>query len=610
MKQFWAILERFIPPYKKYMFANIFFNILAALFTVFSFGMLIPVLNILFEIEKEVVELQEFSFKFDILKNNLYYYVSLAKNHYGQELTLLLVGCFYILATLLKVGFTFLASYYIIYIRNGIVRDIRNQIYTKIIMLPLSFFSEERKGDIMARMTGDVTEVENSVMNSLDMLIKNPIMILVCVFTMFFMNWQLTLFVFVLLPISGFIIGRVGKSLKQHSMEGQNKMGELLSTTEETLTGHRIIKAFNAEEKMEERFDEENNTYRRIMNRLMRRRSLAHPMSEFLGSITIIFLLGYGGSIIFKQETSFDAPAFITFLGLFYSIINPAKALSSAAYSIQKGLASMDRIDTILNAKSSIEEVDNPHDYTTFSDCIQYQNLSFSYDGKKEVLHDINVTIKKGETIALVGHSGSGKTTFADLLPRFYDATNGQILVDDTNIKYASLKSLRNLMGNVNQDPILFNDTVFNNIAFGMEDATLDEVIEAAKIANAHEFISQMREGYQTNIGDGGGRLSGGQRQRLSIARAVLKNPPIMILDEATSALDTQSEKLVQEALENLMEDRTSIVIAHRLSTIQKADRIYVFKDGEIVETGKHKELIELNGLYKELNQMQSLGQE
>lgn len=493
-----------------------------------------------------------------------------------------------------------------IFIRNGVVRDIRTKIYNKVLELPLAFFSEERKGDVMARITGDVTEVENSVMNSLDMLFKNPIQILILLATMIFMSWKLTIFVLVLLPISGFIIGRVGKNLKRQSMEGQNKMGDLLSVTEETLSGHRIIKAFNAEDKMQQHFSEENNRYRRIMNRLMRRRALAHPMSELLGSITIIVLLWYGGQLILHSDGSFQAPEFISYLVIFYSIINPAKALSDASYSIQKGLASMDRIDKILLAESSIKEVENSIMLKDFSENIKYSNVSFTYDEKVDVLKHIYVEVKKGQTVALVGQSGSGKTTFADLLPRFYDVAGGRITIDGVDIRKANIKSLRHLMGNVNQDPILFNDTFFNNIAFGVPSATQEEVEQAAKIANAHDFIMATEKGYQSNIGDRGGRLSGGQRQRISIARAVLKNPPIMILDEATSALDTQSEKYVQEALDNLMKDRTSIVIAHRLSTIRNADMILVFKDGEIVERGKHAELLAQNGVYKTLHRMQN----
>lgn len=605
MKEFIQIIRRFVPPYKGYLFQNILYNILTAIFTSFSFVILIPVLNILFDLEQDVTEYPEFALSFEYIKQLLYYYVTIIKNRFGVEMTLLLVGGFYVLMTFFKVGTAYLASYTMIYIRNGVVRDVRNKIYGKLLHLPLSFFSEERKGDVMARVTGDVTEVENSIMNSLDMMFKNPIMILVLLVTMILMSWKLTIFVLVLLPISGYIIGYVGKNLKRHSMEGQNKMGDILSTIEETLSGHRVVKAFNAETKMNDRFEEQSNSYRRTMNRLQRRYHMAHPLSELLGAITIILLLWYGGRLILSSNSTFLASDFIAYIAVFYSIIAPAKALSNASYSIQKGLASMERIDKILLAENNIVEVENPMEVAMFNESIKYSNVAFSYDGKVDVLKHIYVEIKKGQTVALVGHSGSGKTTFVDLLPRFYDVAGGRVTVDGEDIRKMSIRSLRELMGNVNQDPILFNDTFFNNIAFGVENATEEEVIKASKIANAHEFIMATKEGYQTNIGDRGGRLSGGQRQRISIARAVLKNPPIMILDEATSALDTQSEKYVQEALDNLMKDRTSIVIAHRLSTIRKADLILVFQDGEIVERGKHEELLAKEGVYKQLYEMQ-----
>lgn len=605
MKGFIQIIKRFVPPYKSYLFQNILFNILTAIFTSFSFVILIPVLNILFGLEQDVTEYPEFALSFDYVKQLLYYYVTIIKNKFGVEMTLLLVGGFYVLMTFFKVSTAYLSSYTMIYIRNGVVRDIRNQIYQKLLYLPLSFFSEERKGDVMARVTGDVTEVENSIMNSLDMMFKNPIMIFVLLGTMIVMSWKLTIFVLILLPISGYLIGKVGKSLKRHSMEGQNKMGDILSTIEETLSGHRVVKAFNAEGKMDDRFGTQTNSYRRIMNRLQRRYHMAHPLSELLGAMTIILLLWYGGRLILGAESTFLASDFIAYIAIFYSIIAPAKSLSNASYSIQKGLASMERIDKILLAENDIKEIDNPLEVKVFDESIKYSNVAFSYDGKVDVLKHIYVEIKKGQTVALVGHSGSGKTTFVDLLPRFYDVAGGRITVDGNDIRKMSVQSLRELMGNVNQDPILFNDTFFNNIAFGVENATEEAVINASKIANAHEFIMATENGYQTNIGDRGGRLSGGQRQRISIARAVLKNPPIMILDEATSALDTQSEKYVQEALDNLMKDRTSIVIAHRLSTIRKADMILVFQEGEIVERGKHEELLAKEGVYKQLHEMQ-----
>lgn len=606
MKHLISILWRFLPPYKKFLGLNIIFNILTAIFTSVSFVMLIPVLNILFKKENEVYKLPEFEMNMDYVQDLLGYYFTDLKYAVGIENSLLIAGGFYIVATLLKVGTEYLAAVSMINIRNSVVRDIRNQIYGKVLALPLAFFSEERKGDVMARITGDVTEVENSVMNSLNMLFKNPIMILVLLGTMIFMSWRLTIFVLVLLPISGFIIGQVGKNLKRQSKAGQDKMGELLSITEETLSGHRIIKAFNAEHKMSTVFDTENNNYRSIMNRLMSRYVLAHPVSELMGAATIIILLWYGGTLILDPSQGFEASVFISYLAIFYSIINPAKALSNASYTIQKGLAAMERIDMILQAENTIKEEENPETLEKFEDKIVYSNVSFTYDEKVDVLKHIYVEIPKGQTVALVGQSGSGKTTFVDLLPRFYDVAGGRITIDGVDIREASIKSLRDLMGNVNQDPILFNDTFFNNIAFGVPNATKEQVEQAAKIANAHEFIMATEKGYETNIGDRGGRLSGGQRQRVSIARAVLKNPPIMILDEATSALDTQSEKYVQEALDNLMKDRTSIVIAHRLSTIRNADMILVFKDGEIVERGKHEELIAQNGAYKLLHEMQN----
>jgi subfamily B ATP-binding cassette protein MsbA len=500
-----------------------------------------------------------------------------------------------------------LGSYHIIDIRNGVVRDMREQIYSKIVSLPIPFFTEEKKGDIIARSTGDVQEVENSIMNSLDMFLKNPILIIVALVAMIIMSPQMTLFVFILLPIAGGIIGRIGKSLKKKSRLGQNKMGDLLSTIEETLSGLRIIKAFSAENKVKDNFNVENNDYRKIMNSLMRRRVLAHPISEFLGTVVIVIVLWYGGRLILNGETGMNGAGFIAYLVIFYSIINPAKAFSKALYSIQKGLAAMDRIDQILSAESTIVDRANAKQVSKFENAIEYRDVSFSYNGEKQVLKNINLEIPKGKTVALVGQSGSGKTTFVDLLPRFYDVTEGGIFVDGEDIRDLKIADMRNLMGNVNQESILFNDTIFNNIAFGVENASLEDVIKAAKIANAHDFISATKDAYHTNIGDRGGKLSGGQRQRLSIARAVLKNPPIMILDEATSALDTESERLVQDALDKLMKNRTSIVIAHRLSTVKNADLICVFHEGEIVERGKHDELIEKNGAYKKLYNMQLL---
>lgn len=574
------------------------------MFTVFSVTMMIPILEILFGLSKDVNELVPWAMNLDAVKHNLYYYITVFKDANGAGLTLLFVGLFVIIATLLKVGFFYLGAFEAIYIRNGVVKDIREQIFSKILKLALPFFSEERKGDIISRITGDVTEVENSIMSSLDMFLKNPIIILVLLVSMLVMSPSMTLFIFLVLPIAGFIIGRVGKSLKKVSREGQDKMGMILTVVEETLGGLRIIKAFNAERKMNARFYSELHDYKSIMNRLMRRRELAHPLSELLGTIVIIIVVWYGGTLILNKNSELSGPEFIAYLAIFYQIINPAKAFTTALYSIQKGLASMDRIDKILLADVTIPEASNAQSISTLSNDIEYRNVTFAYD-EKIVLNNVSLRVPKGKTIALVGQSGSGKTTFVDLLPRFYDVVGGQILIDGIDIRHLKLHALRDLMGNVNQEAILFNDTIFNNIAFGVENTTMPEVIAAAKVANAHDFIIETEHGYDTVIGDRGSKLSGGQRQRLSIARAILKNPPILILDEATSALDTESERLVQDALENLMKNRTSIVIAHRLSTVRNADLICVFHEGEIVERGTHDELIELDGRYKRLHSMQ-----
>lgn len=606
MRDFIQILKRFIPPYKMRLVKNILYNIFSAIFGSVSFVILVPVLNILFGLDKEVWEPVPFALTQESLMHNFNYYITLCKSQFSPQTTLLIAGGFFALAALFKTSCAYMASYEIIYIRNGVVRDIRKLIYHKILTLPLPFFSEERKGDIIARTTGDVQEVENSIMNSLEMFFQNPILILIYLAAMIFMSWQLTLFVLVLLPVMGTLIGKVGKSLKKSSKEGQDKMGEILSNIEETLSGLRVIKAFNAEKKVERVFSNYNEDYRRIMNRLMRRRSLAHPMSEFLGTIVVVIVVWFGGILILSNHPVMEPSQFISYIALFYSIINPAKQFSTALYSIQKGAAAMDRIDDILNARSSIQEPSRPKPLKEFNDKIEYKNVRFAYRSDKLVLKNITLSIPKGKTVALVGQSGSGKSTFVDLLPRFYDVSGGEILIDGTNIKDVTFHDLRELMGNVNQDPILFNDTIYNNITFGVEHATQEQVEQAARIANAHEFIMQTEKGYQTVIGDRGGKLSGGQRQRLSIARAVLKNPPIMILDEATSALDTESEKLVQEALDNLMKNRTSIVVAHRLSTIRNADMICVFHDGEIVERGNHEELLKQNGIYAKLYNMQN----
>lgn len=614
MKDFLRILRRFVPPYKIYMVLNIVFNILSAILNLFSFALIIPILNILFKLNDEIYTYKDWVFDPwtweswkatpELIKNNFFWFVSDMIETDGGSFTLIILGAFLIVATFLKVATMYLAFFTMIPIRTGVVRDIRNQINKKITELSLGFFSEERKGDIIARVSGDVNEVEASIMSSLDMLFKNPILIIIYLIGMIVISWQLTVFVLILLPVAGYIMGQVGKKLKRKSLEGQQMWGGLMSQIEETLGGLRIIKAFNAEKKIQTRFENSNDEFRRTTNRIYRRQQMAHPMSEFLGTATIAIVLWYGGTLILSNNSSIDASTFIYYLVIFYSIINPAKDLSKSVYAIQKGLASMDRIDKILKAESDIKDPVEPKKIE-LNKHIKYNNVWFKYQ-HDWVLKGIDLTIPKGKTVALVGQSGSGKSTLVDLLPRFYDVTEGSITIDDTDLREATLYDLRSLMGNVNQEAILFNDTFFNNISFGVEGATLEQVQEAARIANAHEFIMASEEGYNTNIGDRGGKLSGGQRQRISIARAILKNPPILILDEATSALDTESERLVQDALENLMRNRTTVVIAHRLSTIRNADEICVMHEGEIVERGRHEELLALDGYYKRLCDMQS----
>ncbi|MDR1162001.1 MAG: ABC transporter ATP-binding protein/permease [Tannerellaceae bacterium] len=614
MKDFFRILRRFIPPYKKYLIWNVVFNILSAVLNLFSFVLIIPILNILFKIGNQVYafapwHVQPASWEWwkslpELVKDNFFWYVADLVEQHGASFTLVILGLFLVSMTFLKVGAMYLSFFTMIPIRTGVVRDIRNQIVQKITQLPLGFFSEERKGDIIARVSGDVNEIETSIMSSLDMLFKNPILIGIYLVGMLIISWQLTLFVFILLPLAGYIMGKVGKTLKRKSLLGQEQWGYLMSQVEETLSGLRIIKAFNAEKKIRTRFRESNETFRKTTNKIYMRQQLAHPMSEFLGTLTIAIVLWYGGSLILSANSTIDASTFIYYLVIFYSLINPAKDLSKASYAIQKGLASMERIDKILLAETNIKDPLHPRKIALEKQ-IAYRNVWFKYNNDW-VLKGINLVIPKGQTIALVGQSGSGKSTLVDLLPRFYDVTEGSITIDDTDIRHATLYDLRALMGNVNQEAILFNDTFFNNITFGVDNATQAEVEEAARIANAHDFIMASEEGYNTNIGDRGGKLSGGQRQRISIARAILKNPPILILDEATSALDTESERLVQQALENLMRNRTTIVIAHRLSTIRNAGEICVMHEGEIVERGKHEELFLLNGYYKKLCDMQS----
>ena len=609
MKELWTLFRRFVPPYKKYLFLNILCNFLAAFLTLFSFAIIIPILEILFKIKEANYHLMSWesgSIK-DVIINNFYYYTQECITDWGPVGTLAAMAGLLVFMTMLKTGATYLSSFFVIPMRAGIVRDIRNYVYDKIVQLPIGYFTNERKGDVMARMTGDVSEVENSIMSTLDMLFKDPIMIIVCLGMMLFLSWQLTIFVLLLLPIAGSVMGRIGKRLKRASFEGQNQWGVLMSYIEETLGGLRIIKAFNAEDKVRTRFHEGNQEFFRISRAVQRRQSLAHPMSEFLGTITIAIVLVFGGTLILSGTSGMNAASFIYYMVMFYSIINPAKDLTKAMYSIQRGLASMERVDAILSAHNPIQDPKDPEYITNLRGEIKYDNVTFGYDPAVPVVKGVSLTIHPGETVALVGQSGSGKSTMADLLPRFYDIDKGSISVDGHDIRSLRVHDLRGMMGNVNQEAILFNDTIFNNIAFGVKNATMEQVVEAAKIANAHDFISATEDGYNTCIGDRGCRLSGGQRQRLSIARAILKNPPILILDEATSALDSESEKLVQEALERLMKNRTTLVIAHRLSTIKNASQICVMHEGEIVEHGTHAELIALNGYYTRLVEMQSM---
>ena len=608
MKEFLNVLRRFVPPYKKYLILSVVFNILSAILNIFSFAALIPILQILFQTSDAATATELMDWDWTkiqtVLMNNMNYYVNGLIAEWGQTTTLLFIGLFLAATTFLKTGAYFLSAATIIPIRTGVVRDIRNQLYEKITSLPLGFFSEERKGDIIARMSGDVQEIENSIMASLEMLFKNPILIVSYFAALIFISWELTLFTLIIVPIMGWFMGWVGRKLKAQSIQAQALWSDTMSQVEETLGGLRIIKAFCAEKRMNRRFDSINSAYRNDIMRVNIRQSSAHPMSEFLGTIMIVIVLWFGGILVINNHT-LSGPIFIYYMVMLYSIINPLKDFSKAGYNIPKGLASMERVDKILMAENDIKEPEQPKHLQSFEHQIEFRHVSFRY-GEQWVLKDINLVIPKGKTIALVGQSGSGKSTLVDLIPRYYDVQEGEVLIDGINVKDLGIYDLRQLIGNVNQEAILFNDTFRNNISFGVTSATQEQIEEAAKIANAYDFIMASEQGFDTNIGDRGGRLSGGQRQRVSIARAILKNPPILILDEATSALDTESERLVQDALERLMKTRTTVAIAHRLSTIKNADEICVLHDGKIVERGTHEELLASDGYYKKLHEMQS----
>ena len=610
MKQFLQIMRRYLSPYKSSLVWAVVLNIYSQVMNVVSFVVLIPILNILFQIDQKVYHYQEWTWSTlnkDLLVNNGYAYVQELMAQHGAFVTLCIMGGGLVVMTLLKTLGYFASLFVMLPLRTGIVKDIRMELYRKVLSLPLAFFSSERRGDIIARMSSDVGQVETSLTSSIDMLIRHPIAIIICFATMIFVSWQLTLFVIVVAPIAGIIMGQVSKRLKAQGTTAQRLWGNILSQLDETLGGLRIIKAFIAEKKMTDRFEAVNDTYRNAVITVSARQSLAHPMSEFLGTVIIVIVLLFGGWLILTGSRLIDASTFIFYMVILYSVINPLKEFTRAIYQVPLGLASMDRIDFILKAENPIKEQPEPKQLNAFTDKVELKDVSFHYVEGRDVLKHIDLTVEKGRTIALVGQSGSGKSTLVDLIPRYHDVSSGQILIDGKDIREVGISDLRQLIGNVNQEAILFNDTFYNNITFGVENATMEQVIEAAKIANAHDFIMESEHGYDTMIGDRGGRLSGGQRQRISIARAILKNPPILILDEATSALDTESERLVQEALERLMKSRTTIAIAHRLSTIKNADEIYVLYEGEIVERDQHDELIAKNGYYKRLYDMQQL---
>ena len=609
MKAFWKVLKRFAAPYKKYLGGSLILNLLSAVFNIFSFALLIPILNILFKMDQTVYEFMPWDGmpSKEQLMNNFYYGVSQLIDKWGGSTALLLLGAIFAFMTILKTGCYFASSAVMVPLRTGIVRDIRIMVYNKLLSLPMGYYNKQKKGDIIARMSGDVTEIEFSIVSSLDMLIKNPILIICYFAALIYLSWELTLFTVTVVPLMAWGMSAIGKKLKRQSLEAQEKWSETMAQLDETLGGLRIIKAFIAEDKMKERFASTANQYRKASSRVAIRQASAHPVSELLGSIMIMIVLWFGGTLILSEKAPIDASTFIFYMTILYSVLAPLKEFSRASYNIPKGLASMERVDKIMNTENEIKESLNPKDISGFNESLRFNNVSFSYEEGKEILHEVNLEIPKGQTIALVGQSGSGKSTLADLVPRYYDASSGSITLDGTDLKDLRIKDLRSLIGNVNQEAILFNDTIFNNIAFGVENATMEQVIAAAKIANAHDFIMEKEDGYMTNIGDRGGKLSGGQRQRISIARAILKNPPILILDEATSALDTESEKIVQEALDRLTSTRTTIVIAHRLSTIKNADMICVMHEGRIVERGKHEELIAIDGYYRKLHDMQSL---